>query len=313
MALSTKKDNKRASTILQNKSTGPISKEGKVKSSKNAIVHGATSTQLLNEQEQFRYDTLITELRQAYPTTNPLIRLQLERIAKINVQLERIQNTIDAQFQRSRVLSNIYETASKSLNLDDETISAAMNSMMGFDSPKKVAPKDVMLVDRELNYIIDSKRPKTHEDFLIQAPKFCHYLHSEAVDNELSIKDFIAQKIPRISKNLPDHYPIRPDGTKIIHIFSTVASLIKLPEEFNIQFKKTELDEIKRAAEWYSMGIARFFTLSQKVRDFEKLLSIEEQATTPNLDQLDRLMRYQTALQRQLSTAIGELLALLKA
>jgi hypothetical protein len=51
---------------------------------------------------------------------------------------------------------------------------------------------------------------------------------------------------------------------------------------------------------------------TQKIADFRKLGPIEEQATTPDLDQLDRLMRYQTTIQRQLSTAIGELLALNK-
>ena len=61
------------------------------------------------------------------------------------------------------------------------------------------------------------------------------------------------------------------------------------------------------------MGIARFFTLTQKVWDFEKPLSIEEQVTTPDLDQPDQLMGFQTALQRQLMRAFGELLALLKA
>jgi hypothetical protein len=42
--------------------------------------------------------------------------------------------------------------------------------------------------------------------------------------------------------------------------------------------------------------------------DYEALLPIEEQATTPDFDQLDKLMRYQTTLQRQLSTSIGELI-----
>ena len=49
---------------------------------------------------------------------------------------------------------------------------------------------------------------------------------------------------------------------------------------------------------------------TQKISDFRKLGPIEEQATTPDLDNLDRLMRYQTTIQRQFSTAIGELLAL---
>lgn len=51
---------------------------------------------------------------------------------------------------------------------------------------------------------------------------------------------------------------------------------------------------------------------TQKIADFRKLGPIAEQATTPDLDQLDRLMRYQTTIQKQLSTAIGELLALTK-
>ena len=66
-------------------STGPVSEPGKAKSSKNAIVHGATSTRLLNDAEQNKYDTLLAELKESYPTTNPLIRLQLERIAKLNI------------------------------------------------------------------------------------------------------------------------------------------------------------------------------------------------------------------------------------
>jgi hypothetical protein len=50
-----------------------------------------------------------------------------------------------------------------------------------------------------------------------------------------------------------------------------------------------------------------------KLKDFNRLLPIAEQATTPDLDHLDKLMRYQTTLQRQLSTTIGELIALTKA
>jgi hypothetical protein len=79
-----------------------------------------------------------------------------------------------------------------------------------------------------------------------------------------------------------------------------------------VGIKNTELKELKRAAEWYGQEIMRMIVRTQKIADFRKLGPIEEQATTPDLDQLDRLMRYQTTIQRQLSTAIGELLALTK-
>lgn len=60
-----------------------------------------------------RYETLIAELNEAYPSKNPLIRMQLERIAKLSIQLECIQNTIDAQFQISRATSSVYDTLLK--------------------------------------------------------------------------------------------------------------------------------------------------------------------------------------------------------
>lgn len=57
----------------------------------------------------------------------------------------------------------------------------------------------------------------------------------------------------------------------------------------------------------------RMIVRTQKIVDFRKLGPIEEQTRTPDLDQLDFLMRYQTTIQKQLSTAIRELLALTKA
>ena len=105
MATIAKKKNIASNRTPKKKSTGPITKSGKNISSKNALPHGATSPKILNEVEQERYSTLLAELKESYPSTNPLIRLQLERIAKLNIQLERIQNIIDAQFMRTRVLS----------------------------------------------------------------------------------------------------------------------------------------------------------------------------------------------------------------
>ena len=50
----------------------------------------------------------------------------------------------------------------------------------------------------------------------------------------------------------------------------------------------------------------------QKITDFRKSGPIEEPATTPGLDDLDRFMRYKITIQRIKSTAIGDLLALTK-
>jgi hypothetical protein len=90
MATNAKKKNIANNTIRKRKSSGPFTESGKNISSKNALIHGATSPKLLNEAEKERYATLLADLKESYPSPNPLIRLQLERIAKINIQLERI-------------------------------------------------------------------------------------------------------------------------------------------------------------------------------------------------------------------------------
>ena len=95
--------------MSDNKSTGPRTNEGKEISSKNALRHGATAKGFISDSERERFANLLTELAQYYPSKNPLIHLQLERIAKITVQLERIQDTIAASFEKSRAQTNVYK------------------------------------------------------------------------------------------------------------------------------------------------------------------------------------------------------------
>ena len=56
----------------------------------------------------------------------------------------------------------------------------------------------------------------------------------------------------------------------------------------------------------------RIITRSERVGNLQRVSEIASRAALPDLDKLDRLMRYQTTVNRQLSTAIGELLELLE-
>jgi hypothetical protein len=236
-----------------------------------------------------------------------LIRIQLERIAKLNVQLERIQNTIDAQFLRSRALSRGYHQLVRHLDMDRETKSLALNLAMGFGGREKVVDMEKMDISSELNYWVDYERPSTHEEFLEKTPRFCEYLFTQAVKIQKTIKDYISDNVPKQKPEGAQHYSQSID---IRFVFGNEVPRTDADIEEGI--KNTELKELKRAAEWYGQEIMRMIVRTQKIADFNKLGPIEEQATTPDLDQLDRLMRYQTTIQRQLSTAFGELLALTK-
>ena len=49
---------------------------------------------------------------------------------------------------------------------------------------------------------------------------------------------------------------------------------------------------------------------TMRLQYFADLVEIIDDTLTPEPEKLDRMMRYQTTINRQLSTAIGELLAL---
>ena len=49
-----------------------------------------------------------------------------------------------------------------------------------------------------------------------------------------------------------------------------------------------------------------------KIKEFREILPIVQQANLPNLEVLDKLMRYQTSLNNQLSKQMGELIELEK-
>lgn len=107
---------------------------------------------MLNEEGQNRYDELLKQLKGFYPNPNPLAQLQLERIAKLNIQLSRIQNTIDAQFLRSRALSRGYHDLARHLDMDQETKSLALSLAMGGGGKKRILDLDKIEVSNELNY-----------------------------------------------------------------------------------------------------------------------------------------------------------------
>lgn len=176
---------------VKKKSTGPTTESGKSNSSKNALTHGATSPKLLNDAEHHRFITLLADLKETYPNPNPLIRMQLERIAKLNVQLDRIQNKIDAQFQISRATSNIYDTLLNTIDVDQKTAGLIADAMFGMGSSDEFLEELRFEVTMELRSLYPPHRPTSHQEFLDKTPTFCKYLHHEAREQNLSIKEYV--------------------------------------------------------------------------------------------------------------------------
>ena len=291
--------------MSDNKSTGPRSSQGKEISSKNALKHGATSKGFISDSERERFLSLLNDLKQHYPARNPLIHLQLERIAKITVQLERIQDTIAASFEKSRAQTNIYKNLVAALNMTPNEESLLARKMLDIDTPKNSIDDERIAIINE-TLIFKTSPPKSHSEILDKAPLLCEYLFRESELLSLTIYYYIDKNIPRKS----DHnqiivITISWEKPKKEYINQKDYSMIDAISE-------TALDDLIVSIDWFSGELERMNASSRKLSDFEKLQPLEEQSIIPDHDHIDRLMRYQTTLQRQLSTTNGELIALTK-
>jgi hypothetical protein len=301
--------------MARKKATGPVTTAGKLTVSKNALKHGATSKRLLNDDENNLYAKLIDDLSTQYVSSNPLAKFQIERIARINVQLLRIQNTIDANFELSRLESNDTE---KSLDLEEglnrgaRKLGNTPNHVIEYNGQHEHSEKarnTYISIATEL-IASDFTEILTHEGFLNKCPKFCDYLFQESQLENLTIKNFIAEKFPKRDHTWHAMEKIVNELSKKHHPELHVPPPPGISKEQAIY--NTDLHSIREAAKWLVEEKELIETYHQRAAEYQRIQEIKVQAKIPNLDQLDSLMRYQTSLQRQLSTAMGELIAITK-
>ena len=287
---------------MENKKRGPVTIPGKKVSSKNAIKHGATAKGFINEQEKDRFEELLSDLSNHYESSNPLIKLQLERIARVTIQLERIQNTIDALFEKSRAQSQLESNLLEYLEISPGQRIKALLNKLGVAGSANVSEQEI---SKEV-IALKVSPPQTQQEFLEKAPTLFAQLYQSAALNEEGFKEYIEDKIKNDAN--PSGYP----NIRVVYVDK--AEAIENSESkfkpLEVAIQEISIGDLRKLIDWKFTDIQAKKMELKKLEDYDKLLPIEEQATTPDLDQLDKLMRYQTTLQRQLSTTIGELMAL---
>jgi hypothetical protein len=297
--------------------TGPRTAAGKARSSKNATKHGATSITPINAHEHEVYETFLRQLRAQYPSNNPLVTLQLERITHLKVQIARIQTAISALHEIERLRLDDIERAAQVMNLTDEDrshLAVAWRRAMSRDHHPESRPYDGLIpVAIELTEIDDLDLFTTHEAFLKHAPMFCEYLVKRAAKEAVDVKDYARSKQikePVREVSWGDSQP----GKKTTELPAIRIRFLGSDDtyEINTDIRDVDVADLVKTAKWHRLELMRIITRSERVSNLQRVSEIASHAALPDLDKLDRLMRYQTTVNRQLSTAIGELLELLK-
>jgi hypothetical protein len=243
---------------------------------------------------------MIDELKETYPSNNPLVSLQIERIAKIKVQLDRVQVLIENTFQETELKTAIDEHLMDLFELDDK-----QRSKMGeSDSLNNVNVIDIEKLTLASTLLrSDAINCQTHEELMNTCPEFCDHLINQANKNKISLQLYIS--------NLES-------GAFSIDDFETKLSIqlqklisdpnkdsINQNEILNIPFERLLI--AAKAIIHYPVLLK---TIDLKLATCKLIENTSLVKGQPDFETLNNLYRYQTSLQKQLSSTMGELLAL---
>ena len=308
------------------RSTGPASSKGLAISSQNARKHGVNAKYLVDPDEIDQYNHMMGRLKEKYPSNNPLVEMQLERIAKLNVQLKRIQQLIDAAFMLTKDYKISDEILMDRLQMN-ETEKISANRVASENAETDIIfDLSLMELAAEIDQI-DTESFKSPQDFLTHTPNLCQYLHEQASRFDVSIGEYISNYLKSqqdrivgsaiIDKLLRDYVKLRQEKHALeqenqelkqgltVKQRPTSTPIIKSKEDAILSLK---VKDLKEASKFLHNMINDRLRTNHKLYAFSQIRKIEQNPLALEHDNLDKLFRYQTSIQRQLSSAIGELI-----
>lgn len=291
---------------------GPITKEGKAISSQNAVKHGALSKKFQSSEEQETYNQLLSSLQAQFQQTNPLVQMQLERIASLKIQLDRIQHHIDLTYAISQSESEKIEKVCEHLNISTSDLypsSYRQHEDKGLAIfLKALEPAIHELLANPWNYF------ETAQEFLDQMPNFCAFLAFSADKKDEKI-NMLVNRLIFSFESIAMELSIQQSVSS--YISSGKASDIRVidlidPLVVSTMIPDAKIQNLKLLANELLVGYQKKKIDQYKFKAFQELMKNEVTPTGLKLDELDKLYRYQTAVQRQISTVMGELIHMQK-
>lgn len=329
------------------RSGGPKTLQGKARSSKNATSHGLTSMVPSNSNEKALVDSYSKELIEYYKPESPLEQLQIRRIAICRAKLAYLYDleqvklslaTKELESQPEKILEKIPGATGLALGMAKEFItSGEIHLPCRLDPPLLEAICDEI---KQMSGVIENKH-----QFARALPKLTKYLNAYPVVGLNNTNQWM-EKLAAISKDLKMTDEM---GERHLGRFEEILRGYQRGREYEALLEKEaakpEMDELERYQEERRIArgqkpkivesppkvdpdaiadidavkayLGQFLELHQSYEKAQKLaVQYQEikdlmlRALSLPVAESDLLMRYQTTLERRLSSAIGELLAL---
>ena len=279
------------------KSTGPISNKGKKIASQNAIKHGLTSVDpsSLPKSEQTEFQLALQALQDEYQPQTATEMIMVERVAMLFQKMKRLQRIENTLFEVAKKDAVTNEMVFKSLGFkekNDWILASVTKIIKAHNWNEKIFSTEII---KELESIsrLTSYEPA---DFMKDFPH-CYKLAIKYADNnKMSIQDYLlstynperySQEIFHRNKKNAQIYISTHNPSEIFP--SMIESFLK---DLNNQYQK----ELK---------------LNKAIEDFPAQKELLMNKAMPDDKDMEKMMRYQTTIERQFSKALSDLIVLI--
>lgn len=303
------------------RSTGPISKQGKARASLNAVKHGLTSSRILPEEKEI-VDSYVRELVDYYKTQSPLELLQIQRIAFCRAKLQRL---INIEYANRKIIQHKIENHPELVMKKLSQYSLELK----FLAEQAIAGNPVCarlgLQKNELPLMAEESERLIEEGDLAEFgglyPVTSNFVHRffglnngfDYIQMFICLNKFIEMYKNIASVNLSEDkdlsafdkalYKIAADSRADSDADFRRMAFLPAGGKVNLIYLRDILKEVSKI-------LKNFLLIDSVIKEFEEMKEWMIEAIELDSQDADRMMKYQTMLERRLSTAIGELLEL---
>lgn len=312
------------SPAKKSRSGGPKTDKGKAKSSLNAVRHGLTSTQVMPDEVKMVQE-FTNDLTAYYKPESPLEVLQIQRIAFCRAKLAKLIDIELAgrQMARKEIELNPAKVMTKLTQYSSLLKAMALDVIAGVDPLRQFGLDEPMLSALSQEIEGFAVLLEGEEDLPVAFPQLCEFLggvvlapnqiEGLGIDQRLMI---FAEKIRNIHEKIQKNQEqegsieerLRQVGRGMRFEEMAQRKMIRQKMSGHAGFHQVvdkDLQEITALA-------ANLAAVPAVLNSFEEMKSWMLRSMDMNAEDAERMMKYQTMLERRLSTAIGELLELRK-
>ena len=301
---------------------GPTTAAGRKAVSKNAVKHGLTAPGPVTVAEVALVHSLRNALIKQYAPQTPLEELQVERIARSAAKLQRLHEIEEAAFRlaQENAFPAVAEIVAAMGPADDAVQADAVRILQGYGRPATYGLDDALLARICDEIRAHGPMVATYADVHALLPATHAYVEQNCQQSGTSNPGLQLQALMAALQPAPPPPPPVLDQPVRDQTDEELLTLISAHtrEQGMVSVRVRPQDDPAARTQGLQEDLHALLRLQQhrrevadQVQRYPGRKALLQQAALPPAEEADRLMRYQVALDRQLSKCMGELLQML--